>query len=626
MSGNAYQEKRLIELIKNLEMEKDIPDSLHTPLHMEKEAHPLLSPQDGYIECRNGYICVTDAQKSGRQPALLPSPNMDIFVDGKKISTKTVVTSRSVITWKVVHPLPYRIIISEDKLTVFLQLDYSFGKKYVLQDSEPRNIACFSYREIDAEYDVNAVCSLIVNDLFAQGIKAKIDTTVIYQELQNPTYKKVAVACGTPAVPSQDGRIELYFSKTTEKVLQDVGGRVDFRNHTRIPTVEAGETIARIFPPVPGVEGCDVFGHTLFPKNARRVEARARKHVEITEDGRVIAKRGGRPTVVGRQVKYFEILPSHYIEGDVDIKTGNIFFSGDVIVTGDVKENMRVEALGDVHVYGNVFSSTIIATGNVYIKGTVFNSALYGGHHGVFYIQIYMVLQNIYTDIEQIKYAMQQLQQQVKINGLSFSYGRMLSLLLEKRFASTRENISRFQAILHEIKKAENLSMELYLLSRQLFTLSKPHEIQEVESEQLLHSIQYGVKEVIQRIEMMVHEQSDVVLKSGQLTTIKTNGTIHVTGQGLINCTVFAGKDCLFHKEHSALRGGRMEASGQILLHEAGSRHGDSPILMAGKKVRAYKIWGAKIWIGKRMKLLTDPVERVEFTLTENNEIETAYF
>jgi uncharacterized protein (DUF342 family) len=87
--------------------------------------------------------------------------------------------------------------------------------------------------------------------------------------------------------------------------------------------------------------------------------------------------------VTGNQIKYFEINTAYIVPGNVDLQTGNIVFAGDVIVYGDVMDNLIIKSLGNIYVGGSVFNSTLTASGSIAVKGNVLGSNLYSGNFGM---------------------------------------------------------------------------------------------------------------------------------------------------------------------------------------------------------------------------------------------------
>ena len=62
---------------------------------------------------------------------------------------------------------------------------------------------------------------------------------------------------------------------------------------------------------------------------------------------------------------------SFEVDGDVDVSIGNISFVGSIIVRGTIRSGFKVEAEGDIEVWGNVEAATVQSQGNVIIRGNI---------------------------------------------------------------------------------------------------------------------------------------------------------------------------------------------------------------------------------------------------------------
>src|SRR5690606_26049790 len=133
-------------------------------------------------------------------------------------------------------------------------------------------------------------------------------------------------------------------------------------------------------------------------------------------------------------IKIFDISTSYVVSGDVDIGTGNIVFSGDVIVYGNVTDNMIIESLGNVYVYGSVYNSVITATGSIYVRGNVLGCKLYSGYFGVLFNRLYNaskllaeLMDQVFAAARELLHALERRKQQVR-------YSQVVLLLLENKF------------------------------------------------------------------------------------------------------------------------------------------------------------------------------------------------
>lgn len=152
----------------------------------------------------------------------------------------------------------------------------------------------------------------------------------------------------------------------------------DFRDIKRIPSLEENEKIAVITDPIQGKAGYNIFGKKLPFKKARPVKMKAGKNVIFNkEENTFYATVVGKLSVTGHQINVHD---TYEINEDLSMKTGNINFVGSVIIRGNVPAGYRVEAEGDIHIYGLVEAGFIKAAGNVTItegiaglkKGTIY--------------------------------------------------------------------------------------------------------------------------------------------------------------------------------------------------------------------------------------------------------------
>ena len=72
----------------------------------------------------------------------------------------------------------------------------------------------------------------------------------------------------------------------------------------------------------------------------------------------------------------FNIETTFQISSDVDVKTGNIDFLGDVVIKGSVQEGYTVTAGKSITVLGMVTGATLTAQGDITVKNGVFASTV----------------------------------------------------------------------------------------------------------------------------------------------------------------------------------------------------------------------------------------------------------
>ncbi|MFW6180381.1 MAG: DUF342 domain-containing protein [Spirochaetota bacterium] len=139
--------------------------------------------------------------------------------------------------------------------------------------------------------------------------------------------------------------------------------RVDYRELVSYVLVEEGETLARVVPRRDGQYGKTVRGELIPYQKSRAAPLEARKNTR-REGDRIVASCHGRFTLWKNLFWVNEVFE---IFTDVDYKTGNIHFPGDVIIHGRVKDGFKVEAGGTIHCKGTLDASEVVCKGDLLV-------------------------------------------------------------------------------------------------------------------------------------------------------------------------------------------------------------------------------------------------------------------
>lgn len=574
-----------------------------------------IKENDGFIESRGGELFIRDPKNEGRQPILIPHSSVRIFVNDKEIVRETALKERDKVAWRSKDSSKFSITISKDKLAVFLQLNQSILISYRLKDKKRAQKFLFDLEQVERQINIEKTSSEIIDEIYKMGIKCEIDITAILNELKSPTLQPIIVAEGVPLIESRDGYIETNFQNNIEVLLEEVKGRVDFKNRLKIPNVTAGDIIAKVYKPLEGKDGYNVLGKVLKSKPPKKVEVRTKNKVELMDDGRVIALQPGRPTLTGNAVKYFDILQVHEIFGDVDVKTGNIMFSGDVIVYGHVKENMRIDAMGNVYVKGNVYSSTIVSSQNVYIDGAVLNSSIFAGQHGIMLNQLYTIMQDLQFTFLRLSIVLDQVIQTINQENLNIPLGKLINTIIEQKFNDLIPMVKQLSALVIEARNNSiTVPASIQILNNMLKNFENTNLIHQINNINIIDNIKFSLKDNINQSETSILDNSEIQCKEADGSEIKANGCIKINGKGIINTRIFSGDEVSFLRNDAVIRGGKVDAVNTIKAGEVGSPTGSKPYLCAGKQIEIKKLNHAKISINNVSKDLFEPLENIVYT------------
>lgn len=181
--------------------------------------------------------------------------------------------------------------------------------------------------------------------------------------LEKRYFETYVLAKGTKAREGSDGYIEYTFNtslKPTPKMNED--GTVDFHTLENVNHIKSGDVVAILHPEDRGDNGTDILGRPVYPRKVKRAVFRYGKNMEVSEDKlKLISKVDGHVTLENDKVFVSNVLELV----DVDASTGDINYSGSVMIKGNVLAGFSVKAAGDISVSGIVEGATIIADGDI---------------------------------------------------------------------------------------------------------------------------------------------------------------------------------------------------------------------------------------------------------------------
>ncbi len=194
-----------------------------------------------------------------------------------------------------------------------------------------------------------------------------IDNIVSKQE----SVDEVLIAKGVRHKNGIDGEITYHFDVSNDhKPSINEDGTVDFKDMNFLQMVEEGQVLATRTMPTDGVNGTTVTGRVFPAKNGKVVNFKIGNNVLVSEDGLSIsAEYKGNIDFQNDKVSVIKVLQ---INEDVGISTGNIEFSGDIIVNGSVNSGFSVKSTeGNVVINGIVDGAIIEADGDLTINGGI---------------------------------------------------------------------------------------------------------------------------------------------------------------------------------------------------------------------------------------------------------------
>ena len=272
------------------------------------------------------------------------------------------------------------------------QFSSEFGAFVDLQISEDKVQAWMRVpKSVQGTSDIAPVKTLIKKRGIKRGIAADLEIQEFMKNCTDP-HEKFIVAQGIP--PSVGKPAEIIYNFNTQSDSAGVineDGSIDFTARGDSPFVKKGSVLAEKKPMEQPKSGIDIFGETLLVGDVDDVPLEGGEGVELSEDGlKLTATITGQPSIDIKGI--ISVLESFTVNGDVDFKTGNINFNGNVIVKGNVKEGFIVECeelianeinggivktRGDLKVSNGIVNADIQTEGSIQAK-FVNKTKLYG--------------------------------------------------------------------------------------------------------------------------------------------------------------------------------------------------------------------------------------------------------
>lgn len=599
-------DEQLLQLIKQL-------DADGNGLSAVTAASP--EPPQGWLELKDGKISWVSPEhpSTGRLPVVEALPPLNLVINGETVRGPVQVKPDDVVEWYS-EQKSYRIDVSPDKMKVWLILLPDGKFRFRPADEEKTDRLVLKPEEDLRSPILLPTLQTLLEALQEMGI-VHYDLSAIMRELGSPTYVPVLIGQGLEPVPGKDAALELYFSERIENRFEEINGFVDFRNHLKIPSVRKGDLILRKIPPTKSRPGFNVFGEKVDVPRPKDFVMLGRQNVRI-EGNEAYAERDGRPRVTGDKIKVIDIATTHVVPGDVDLKTGNVVFTGDIQIYGNVHDGMIVEALGNVYIAGNVYRATITATGSIYVKGNTIGSKLYSGHYGVLFNRLYNNASKLNERLTLYRQAAGQLQQLAAERGHAVTDRQVYQMLMESKFRDIPELC---RAILNCITSIQSIQKDLMNdLKVKLESLMKTQLLRQGEIGDFIVGLQQGLIQTIDRIRRSEEKEVCTDIQQCQLTEILSNGNIVIRKQGVLQSRLYSKKNIVFCQYDSVCRGSELEAGEAISAMIVGGVSGGATRLKAGRKVEVSLMYDGRVTVGRFSKEILSPVENVCFHVKNN--------
>lgn len=213
----------------------------------------------------------------------------------------------------------------------------------------------------------------IIYALNKKGIVFGIDRDKIEEVVQNNIFNQdIVIARGKPAINGEDARVICSFDSKPGVLIPGIiekDGKIDYKTLNKIHNVKADDLLIEIVPPTEGTEGTDVYGNEIVAKKGNPVAIKKGKNVRESENGlKIYAAKDGEVYFKDNAIYVNEVKT---INGNIDNGTGNIQFNGKINVKGNVKSGFKVEAEGNIEIFGVIEGAILSSGGNITVHGGI---------------------------------------------------------------------------------------------------------------------------------------------------------------------------------------------------------------------------------------------------------------
>ncbi|NRA40638.1 MAG: DUF342 domain-containing protein [Planctomycetes bacterium] len=189
----------------------------------------------------------------------------------------------------------------------------------------------------------------------------------------NTAIRTITVAQGQLPIDGSDAYLEKFIDDSVKfTIAQD--GSIDFKSASVFKNIQSGTELARLHAPGEPVAGMDILGNKIEAQSGAELAME-----NLISEGACLSGTDSSIIVAERDGIYnnnpqgqIGILQLLVIDGNVDMKVGNIETPYPVIIKGDIKSGYIVKSGSDISVEGIIEDSKVTAAGNITVsKGII---------------------------------------------------------------------------------------------------------------------------------------------------------------------------------------------------------------------------------------------------------------
>lgn len=603
----------------NIQLETDLLDRSTKGEQMEQ--------QEGMVWVKDNQIFCKDSLT--QYPTVTPTEGIILYKNGERKRDTTIIMESDLINIEIeeeVIETKWEIKINSNKLTATMNVQPGYKKGGKLNDQKPARHIKLSVNE-----SIVPNQTMFLPDILEKLVELDVIHGINYNEIHSACDSKengiYEIAKGSEPQLGKNGWLEynIDLNRALSEPKERPDGSIDYREIKHIPSVEKGQIICVVNPPIPGKPGVTITGQTIPPKSSYDLVIRNGKGVDLIKDGtQLVATDSGCPQIEQRGILVkCSILPKLFHPHDVDLSSGNIHFIGNVEVAGSVNEKMKVEAAGDVHIQGNVNMASILAGNSIIINRNIIGSELTAGMSNMIIAEASEIMGEIAGSIKNITSAIEQLYSSPAFKTSDFSQiglSSLIKILLDQKFKDFPRIVKLFVEKVNKGK--ETIDREWISLADCLYKNFVIYHPQGFQSIQELIELGKDVDKLYELSTVEPEPNSKIIVPYVLNCQIYCSGDVSIVGQGCYNSNIHAMGQL---NVKGFLRGGEYYAGMGAEIGETGSKEGGVPTKIIVPKDQKIKInlvmEDTILQIGKRIHKFRESREYIVAKLNEDGEL-----
>jgi uncharacterized protein (DUF342 family) len=606
----------IIDSVEGVVHEESLVETQEQNHEQENEGQKV----NGTIEIKQGKIIIKNPKQDGRPATISTTDGVTIIVDGEKVNLSTTLYEESNIEIVLNEDEAKRhmtLKTSSDKMEAYVSIVYEPNITYKLKDAESGSSLVVDSQVNEKIMPPKFTEFEIKNELLNHNIKYGILRMSVIKCSTDYVISDLLIAKGKKTLHGIDDILESKYSGKQEQHEEESvesTKAVDYKAIGTVEGVKVGQVLATLHLGTSGEDGTDVTGKTIKAKNSKKIVLAAGEGAQMRDECTVVASIEGRPTAKGYTFFVYKIFE---VNGDVELKTGDIKFLGDIIIHGSIKEGMKVESGNSIMVQNDVAEAEITASGDVVVKGNVFHSKVSAGKEDVTTLEFLNDLNSMKNDLVKIVSSIAQLKE-MNLLDKNTSDGELIKILLETKFKKLPQAAIK---VADRIAHSQNHEDELLFIIKHRILELGPLSI--VNYEELNDAVTI-IDNKISNLQMELTLPVDVVLDYCQESIIKSSGNVIFTGKGQYVSQITASDSVIFKRDKSVARGGVIKAGKEIRCKAVGGHGGVATKLIVGNNGQ---IWAeiayanTRFTIGTREYVLDVTSKNVHAYIDESREL-----